>query len=173
MKTYKNILVLIVLLGNNFGFETKGFGYIQTGDYAYFFTPQNLGTSTPQVTDMIRYGNIQVNKYHGLLDFGVAMDGYKDRDFDIPLSLKYISSGFIPTKRPSMVGYNWILNCGGVITRTLNGSPDDTKGRYRDKENNDYLLDGILVAVKENRFKSYSNDKLINFIVDFNGKGHG
>jgi hypothetical protein len=122
---------------------------------------------------MIRYGNIQVNKYHGLLDFGVALDGYKDRDFDIPISLKYISSGFTPAKRPSFVGYNWVLSCGGVITRTLNGSPDDTRGRYRNTEGNDYLVDGILVAIRENRFTNYSEKDLTDFNVELNGKGGG
>ena len=171
----KNKLILSLFILNALCFEVigKNIDFIQTGDYSYLFTPQNLGTSTPQVTDMIRYGNIPVNKYHGLLDFGVALDGYKDRNFDIPISLKYISSGFMPSKRPSVVGYNWVLNSGGMITRTLNGSPDDTKGRYRDKENRDYLLDGILVAIRDGRYKNYTDENLMSFNVEFNGKGKG
>ena len=180
MKTHKNILVLtILLLANNIWFEAMGFdGYVQTGDYAYFYTPQNLGTSTPQVADMIRYGNIPVNKYHGLLDFGVALEGYKDKDFDIPIALKYFSGGFMPSKRPSFVGYNWTLYCGGVITRKLNGSPDDVRGMYRTNEKDrDYLLDGLLVAIRDGKYCSnnqcnYSEYQLKSFSVDINQKGH-
>ncbi|KAA6302470.1 MAG: hypothetical protein EZS26_001302 [Candidatus Ordinivivax streblomastigis] len=177
MKTYKHILILILLIGSSFTINKtygKTFGFVPTNNNAYLFTPQNLGTATPQVTDMIRYGNVQVNKYHGLLDFGISLDGYRDHDFDIPISLKYISSGFMPSKRPSYVGYNWIINCGGVITRTLNGSPDDTKGKARNSENDrDYLLDGKLVAIRENRFTNYSDANLMSFNVNFNSKGNG
>ncbi len=168
-------IVFFVILGwNYFQIPVSGqFCFTPNVDNAYFFTPQNLGTSTPQVTDMICYGNIQVNKYHGLLDFGIQLEGYKDIDFDIPISLKYISSGFVPSKRPSYVGYNWVLNCGGVVTRTLNGSPDDTRGCYRNSEYDDYLLDGILVAMRDGRFVNYSDDDLMNFRVEYNSKGHG
>ncbi|GHT77671.1 hypothetical protein AGMMS50262_19300 [Bacteroidia bacterium] len=175
MKTYKNIFILILLIGSCFSINIVcGQNFIPTSYNAYFFQPQSLGTSTPQVTDMIRYGNVQVNKYHGLLDFGVALDGYKDRDFYIPISLKYISSGFMPAKRPSAVGYNWVLNCGGMITRTLNGSPDDTRGKaVNSGEARDYLLDGMLVAIRENRFTNYSDANLMNFNVDLNAQGQG
>ncbi|MDR0833321.1 MAG: hypothetical protein LBN93_03940 [Candidatus Symbiothrix sp.] len=162
----KNLLILVFLMGNGFVLCGQIFNFVPSTNNAYLFQPQSLGTSTPQVTDMIRYGGVQVNKYHGLLDFGVALEGYKDRDFDIPISLKYISSGFMPAKRPSAVGYNWILNCGGVITRTLNGSPDDTKGHASTGDGRDFLLDGMLVAIRENRYKYYSDANLMNFNVD-------
>ncbi|MDR0863683.1 MAG: hypothetical protein LBO74_01970 [Candidatus Symbiothrix sp.] len=162
----KYLLILVFFIGNGFLVYGQNFSFVPSENNSYLFTPQNLGTSTPQVTDMIRYGNVQVNKYHGLLDFGVALEGYKDRDFDIPISLKYISSGFMPAKRPSAVGYNWVLNCGGVITRTLNGSPDDTKGHASTGDGRDYLLDGMLVAIRENKSTNYSNTDLMNFNVD-------
>lgn len=152
--------------------HAQSFNFIPDNEKGYLFTPQSLGTSTPQVTDMIRYGNIQVNKYHGLLDFGLELEGYHDQDFDIPISLKYISSGFIPGKRYSSVGYNWILNCGGVITRSVNSSPDDTKGQYRNKESNDYLIDGMLVAIRDGRFKHYPDSLLLQCEVELNGKGN-
>jgi len=169
----KIITLLIYLLCGVLYPSLYSQNYISTESFGFSFTPKNLGTSSPEITDMVRFGNIPVNKYHGLLDFGVNLDGYKDNDFDISISLSYISNGFVPVKRPSIVGYNWNIQCGGAITRTMNGSPDDTKGRYSNKLDHDYLLDGFLVPIRENQFKIYSEEDLTNFNVDLNKEGKG
>jgi hypothetical protein len=137
----------------------------------YPFTPQNLGLSTPQVSDFIKYGNLDVNSYNGLLNMEIELEGYNDSDFEIPISLKYISNGFVPTKRPSMLGNNWFLNFGGIITRTIYGSPDDNKGNYNGDNPRTYIKDGLLVAIRDGNFKNYSEIKLTNFEMDINKGG--
>ena len=126
---------------------------------AYYFTPQNVGFATPQTADFVRYGNINVNHYNGLLDFEIPLYEYKDRDFEIPISLKYISEGFKPSKRPSLVGYNWLLNVGGIITREVVGSPDDTEGFYYDNVYV-YMPDGVLAMDGKSYQKYYSQNEL-------------
>ncbi|MDR0832984.1 MAG: hypothetical protein LBN93_02185, partial [Candidatus Symbiothrix sp.] len=137
----------------------------------YQFPPQNLGLSTPQVSDFIKYGNIDIALYNGLLNKEIELDGYKDRDFEIPISLNYISNGFIPAKRPSIVGNNWMLNFGGVITRSVYGSPDDTKGNYNGGNEKTYIKDGILVAIRNGSFKKYSESDLTGFNMEKNKGG--
>jgi hypothetical protein len=139
--------------------------------HGYSFTPQNLGLSTPQVSDFVKYGNLDVDLYNGLLNMEIELDGYSDADFNIPISLKYISSGFMPTQRPSVIGNNWLLNFGGVITRSIYGSPDDTKGNYNSNDGRTYIKDGILVAIRNNSFKTYSESDLIAFKMEKNEGG--
>ncbi len=169
---YKVMLLLLLAImciskirgqANNNSFITHDFN-------GYYFNPRNIGLSTPQSADFIKYGNLNVNHYNGLLDMSIELDGYKDRDFDLPMSLKYVSSGFIPSKRPSIVGYNWFLNFGGSITRTIKGTPDDTKGNSS-KEPRMYLKDGLLVAIRDGRFKRYSTQQIEKFQMDIVSKG--
>ncbi|MDR0828714.1 MAG: RHS repeat protein [Prevotellaceae bacterium] len=145
----------------------NGYTYSQDIYSDYQYSPQNLGLSAPQVSDFIKYGNIDVNFYNGLLDMEIELDGYSDNDFELPISLKYISNGFAPSKRPSIVGNNWILSFGGVISRTVYGSPDDTRGKYNGNANS-YLKDGILVTIRDNNFKEYSESVLTNFAMEKN-----
>ncbi|MEB3372491.1 hypothetical protein SFC43_00190 [Bacteroides sp. CR5/BHMF/2] len=63
-----------------------------------------------------------MNYYNGLLDLDIPLFDYKDTAFELDMSIKYISDGFKPGRRPSMVGNNWILNVGGSITRNVMGS---------------------------------------------------
>lgn len=137
----------------------------------HFFQPKNLGMSSPQTSEFVRYRNLNVNYYNGLLDMTIPLGGYKDKDFDLPLSIKYVSTGFIPAKRPGLVGHNWFLNFGGVITRQVNGSPDDLEGFYTKSEVKRYMKEGVLPALRDNIFKVYTEQDLLNFRVDFNAEG--
>lgn len=164
------ILLAICLIININIIQSQNF--VPSDLHNYFFTPQNLGVSSPQVTDFLKYGNLSINYYNGLLDFGLDLDGYKDNDFDIPISLKYLSSGFIPSKRSSLTGVNWVLKCGGVINRIVKGSPDETRGYYTGNNPSKYIVDGLLVAIKDQKYKTYSNYDLMNFNIETNTGGN-
>ncbi|MFA6336001.1 MAG: hypothetical protein WCX48_10725, partial [Bacteroidales bacterium] len=174
MKIKNTLMTIIILSMFNICSITivlcqDNFYYVPSTVNGYFFSPQNLGLPNPQVADFAQYGNININKYNGLIDLEIKLEGYKDNDFDIPISIKYLSKGFIPFKRPSPVGLNWFLNCGGVITRVVNGSPDDTRGFYSqtmDPDHDKYMLDGLLVAIRDNTFETYTENNLWNFNVD-------
>lgn len=140
---------------------------------AHFFSPQNIGLSSPQVADFSKYGNLNINQFNGLLDMSVPLPGYKDRDFDLPMSIKYVSSGFIPSKRPSPVGLNWFLNFGGVVSRKVNGSPDDVKGCYTDSDEKKYIKDGLWAAIQTSKFDYYDQNSLLDFNVSKNAFRHG
>lgn len=79
----------------------------------------------PQVPGMIRYDNIGTPLNSGLVDLNIPLATYKDRDFDIPVTLKYDSQGFKPADAGNFVGLNWILSFGGIIHREIMGIPDD------------------------------------------------
>lgn len=145
----------------------QNFNFIPSDYHDYYFQPQNIGISTPQVADFQRYGNLNIDHYNGLLNMEIPLDGYKDVDFDLPLSVKYVSQGFIPSKRPSIVGLNWFLNFGGIITRTVKGSPDDTRGNYV-TDIRKYMKNGLLVAMRDGTYVQYSDADLANFNLPLN-----
>ncbi len=126
---------------------------------SYLMVPYNKGLSSPQSAEFAKYGNVGINYYNGLLNFEIPLYNYKDNDFEIPISIKYNSEGFKPNKRSTLTGYNWILNAGGIITRTVNGSPDDVEGNFEDNDYK-YMNQGILAAVKEGTFHAISQESL-------------
>lgn len=79
---------------------------------------------SPNVSDFIRYGNIPVKMYTGELDLNIPLVS----EGGINLSLSYNSSGFIPSKRSGIVGLNWNITGIGMISREVNGIPDDHIG---------------------------------------------
>lgn len=163
----KYLFIIIILLSYTKA-NSQDFNFIPSTFDNYYFNPQNLGTTSPHVGDLIKFGNLNINLYNGLLDTKIDLEDYKDNDFDMFISLNYISNGFIPSKRPSLVGLNWLLKFGGVISREVKGSPDDTRGNYV-SDPLKYIKDGIYVAKKDGNFKSYSETDLNNFNIDMNG----
>lgn len=86
-----------------------------------FFRPQ-----TPDVWNMIRYGDANIDYYSGTLGLGIPVYTYKDSDFEIPVSIDYASNGYQPGSDCDVVGQGWYLNVGGAITREVHGIPDET-----------------------------------------------
>lgn len=84
---------------------------------------------SPQVTDFIRYGNIPIKKNVGELDLSIPLLSIPTQDgANINIGLGYNASGFIPSKNAGVVGFNWELLAGGVITREVRGEADDQLG---------------------------------------------
>ena len=80
----------------------------------------------PQTSDFIRYGNLPVAKNTGSLDLTIPIHTISTNSFTLPISVKYNSAGYIPTKRDGPVGSDWFLNVGGVIKREVRGIPDES-----------------------------------------------
>ncbi len=145
----RNVLITLLLI---LPFAGKAQDYYGASNmFNVFQYSPSVGLSTPQASDFMKYGNLDINHYNGLLNMEIPLDGYKDKDFDLPMSLKYVSSGFMPGKRSSVVGYNWLLNFGGVITRNVKGSPDDTKGNPT-QNHYQYMKDGLWVVLENDSF---------------------
>ncbi|GAE82759.1 hypothetical protein [Bacteroides reticulotermitis] len=131
----------------------------------YYFSPQNLGFSTPQTAELIKYNKASVDYYNGLLDLEIPILDFKNSSFSVPITLKYLSDGFKPGRRPSLIGNNWGLNVGGVITRNVFGSPDDVKGYKETRTTGKYLLDGLLVAIRNNTYRYYAKTELYDLNI--------
>lgn len=80
---------------------------------------------TPQTRAFIRYGNNTVNRNTGTLSVNIPIYTYKDNDFELPLSATYSTQGLIPGQQSGILGLGWFLNCGGTVSRDIQGLPDD------------------------------------------------
>jgi hypothetical protein len=136
------------------------------------YTPGSIGYKTmanvksPQVSEFIKYGNIPMNLYIGEAQVDIPLYNIDTKNKPVKISLGSSSSGFIPNKRPDIVGLNWHLNVGGVISRTIKSAPDDqigasaTNGGFAGQLQNGFIVG---VTKKTQCLPLYSNNDLFNF----------
>ncbi|HAD12102.1 MAG TPA: hypothetical protein DCF33_06650, partial [Saprospirales bacterium] len=94
-------------------------------------TPASLG----------KYGDIPVSYHTGIPDISIPIHTLTEGSISVPISLSYHASGIRVQETASWVGLGWALNAGGVITRTVQGAPDErgnllqANGYYKDYGN--------------------------------------
>ncbi|SDJ11987.1 RHS repeat domain-containing protein [Chryseobacterium jejuense] len=124
----KQIIIGVILIYNILGAQNKSEATL-------------LNIKSPQALDFERYGNIPVNLNTGSVDVALPLFSHALPDNnEFSISLNYNSSGFIPAKKNNYVGYNWLLNFGGSVTRQVNGVADDRVG--------DNITHGFLYTVR-------------------------
>lgn len=80
---------------------------------------------SPQTKAFMRYGNNAVDTNTGTLKVSIPVYTYRDNDFELPISVNYSSQGFHPGQQTGILGLGWFLNCGGSVSREIQGVPDD------------------------------------------------
>lgn len=89
---------------------------------------QNIQIKSPESYAFEKYGNIPVNLSMGAIDLKVPITSIGENGINVPITLSYDSSGFIPHKKSDAAGIGWSLLAGGRITRNLNGTADEYIG---------------------------------------------
>jgi hypothetical protein len=79
----------------------------------------------PTAASLIKYADIPVNYHTGIPQIGLPVYTLKEGSLEVPISLSYHSGGIKLDEQASWVGLGWSLNAGGVITRSVNGTPDE------------------------------------------------
>jgi hypothetical protein len=79
---------------------------------------------TPQAAQFIRYGEIPVSHTTGVPQIEVPIYILSTGWIDIPISISYHASGFRVRDIPSPVGLGWVLNAGGLISRSIEVKAD-------------------------------------------------
>ena len=81
--------------------------------------------SSPEAQAFTKYGNVPVSLYTGTPNISLPLHVLKGRELEIPISLTYDASGVRVDQISTWVGLGWNLNAGGVVSRQVNGLPDD------------------------------------------------
>lgn len=135
MKKYIIVIVLLIIALN-------GYSQLSNDGVDYQISSRHL---SPEASQFMRYGNTPTRNFYGELDLSIPLYVYRDRDFEIPISLVYNNDGFKPNEHEGMIGLGWNLNIGGAITRKVEGGLQD--------EGSDALTQGVLSAAKSNFYK--------------------
>ncbi len=85
---------------------------------------------SPDAAELGKYGNVPVSLYTGTPKIDIPFFELKGDFITVAVSLSYSATGFKPSEMASWVGSGWVLNAGGVITRTVKGNPDDDVNYY-------------------------------------------
>lgn len=124
--------------------------------------------TSPQVSDMFRYGNVETSLFTGKLNFSIPIYSLDDSDFDLNIALRYNSEGFKPTKQSGYVGHSWFLEAGGCITREVKNFPDEFQ---RQDAFNSFQYKGMLTFTREKQLdvsKVFNLDPSVVYEVDAN-----
>ncbi|MFB6454374.1 DUF5977 domain-containing protein [Chitinophaga sp. Hz27] len=87
---------------------------------------------TPNAAALGKFGDIPVGLATGIPSITVPIYDYKDvaKKLDFSINLRYHAGGYKVEDMASNCGLGWALDAGGMISRTLNGLPDDQSGGY-------------------------------------------
>jgi len=80
---------------------------------------------SPYAAQFMRYGEIPVGHTTGIPQIEVPLYTIKTGVVDIPITLTYHASGFRVNDVASPAGLGWVLNAGGMISRTVMGAVDE------------------------------------------------
>lgn len=86
---------------------------------------------SPQAFAMLTNENVHLDLNTGTLNVSIPVYDWKDEDFMLPLRMTYSTNGFKPARPTGIVGLDWSLQLGGVISRQIVGIDDlKTCGYY-------------------------------------------
>lgn len=90
-------------------------------------TPKPFAVSpkSPNVSSMERYGNYEVNLFHGVPNIDISIFEIKSKDLSVPITLSYHASGIKVSDVAGWVGLGWNLSGGGAVSRKVKGLPDE------------------------------------------------
>ncbi|MGE8536699.1 MAG: hypothetical protein ACN6OJ_19155, partial [Chryseobacterium sp.] len=97
----------------------------KTGDQNNISKSTNVVPPTPQAEEMTRYGNQPLNEYKGMAQINIPIAEIKEKNIFNKVELNYSKLGVKVNDLPNNVGVSWLLDAGGVITRTINDLPDE------------------------------------------------
>ncbi|HEU4472928.1 MAG TPA: DUF5977 domain-containing protein, partial [Flavisolibacter sp.] len=86
---------------------------------------------SPDAFAFTRYGNLPVGLFTGTAQFSLPLYTVDAGSLKHNIGISYSSNGVKVDEMASRLGINWVLQAGGVITRTVMDKPDDAPGIVR------------------------------------------
>jgi YD repeat-containing protein len=98
-----------------------GYGYSQNNGSIM----NRVSISSPNAASLGKYIDIPVNNHTGIPQISIPIYTFSEGTLSLPISLSYHAGGIKLSEIASWVGLGFSLNAGGVITRTVRGTPDE------------------------------------------------
>ena len=95
-----------------------------------FYNPNEAIAKIPQSPEVAAFEKFSsdINMYTGTPNISVPLYTFSGKELSLPITLSYDASGIKVDQLATQVGLGWNLNYGGVISRNVNGQPDDYIG---------------------------------------------
>jgi len=95
----------------------------QGGTPLPLITP-NILPPSPEGSALGKFGDLPIGMFTGNPNFTVDLYKVATKHLTLPISLNYSANGIKVDDVSSKAGMSWVLNCGGMISRTVYGKPD-------------------------------------------------
>lgn len=84
---------------------------------------------SPEAAQLGIFGTVPVGLFTGTIQQSIPLYEFKTANLSLPISLNYSSNGLLVDRIASWVGYEWLLDAGGVITLSVKGRHDNNTNR--------------------------------------------
>ncbi len=105
----------------------------------------NIVPPSPETAGIAKYVDMKINEYQGMVQQSIPIYNASSGNVSVPISLNYQSGGFKVMESSNSIGLGWSLNAGGVVTRSMNGLPDNYNGNNPAAD----IITSFLELVKE------------------------
>jgi len=147
-------------------------------------SPENTFVS-PNAASLGTVSDISASLYTGSTNVNIPIHELNELGITVPINLQNDETGIRPDVYPGWVGMGWTLNAGGVITRIVNGFPDDLRIKTYSPDFADYkrgyLFNSDPIANDNNwgkkvdqfiSFASQYDKEPDEYIMNINGKSY-
>lgn len=87
-------------------------------------TPDELITASPYTNSLGSYGDVGLSLAKGLVQQEIPLFEIKSGNFTLPIFLSFSSNGIKNQDKPGWLGHGFVLNAGGMTSRTVKGGAD-------------------------------------------------
>ncbi|QEC79297.1 DUF5977 domain-containing protein [Mucilaginibacter ginsenosidivorax] len=84
-----------------------------------------VSIASPTAGSLAKFVDIPVSLHTGIPDINIPLYTLQQGALSLPISMSYHASGLKTVEPAGWVGAGWALNAGGVITRSVRGTPDE------------------------------------------------
>lgn len=104
-------------------FLMLSFGFLN--GYAQYNPMPVITKPSSEALSIEKFGEIPVDLFSGRVNITIPLYTAKQYDVAVPISLSYHGGGIKVTDTDAPAGLGWTLFCGGVISRSVRGMPDE------------------------------------------------
>lgn len=129
---------------------------------------------SPVAATFTIYGDYPVSYNTGVPDIQIPLHTLQHGDINVPVTLKYHIGSAKPNPygiETSNIGYGWILEAGGIVTRTVMGKQDESGGILPSRQSTEY---NEMTAADYETLRQFSVGQLDSehdiFSYDFSGQ---
>jgi RHS repeat-associated protein len=127
---------------------------------------KDVSMPAPNAAALGKYGDYSVGNFTGVPDINIPIYTVQEGPLSLPISLSYHASGIKVAEMASWVGAGWSLNAGGIITRTVQGIPDNANNGMGYYSQAQYLENRINQAAGSNPLNAVLSNEIARGDLD-------